>query len=85
MGIVLVAFLAAHYHPGPSRYHEDIKPDTTNFGRKLTIPILLPLPISIFSGDVLSFYVAKIAQTEANCLETGGVGGWIQTPIDTPY
>ena len=32
----------------------------------------LPLGISVLGGDVLSFYVAEVAQSQPNCLGTGG-------------
>ena len=44
---------------------------------------MLPLRISVLDGDVLSFYVAKLAQSQPNCLGTGGVTSWIGPPIDT--
>ena len=46
-------------------------------GGKLREPIELPLRISVLDGDVLSFYVAKLAQSQPNCLGTGGVISWI--------
>ena len=76
MGIVLVAFLAARI-PGPSCYHDDINLETHQLGRKLREPIELPLRISVLDGDVLSFYVAKLAQSQPNCLGTGGLTSWI--------
>ena len=63
MGIVLVAFLAAWTHRVPSCYHDDINLETHQLGRKLRSPIALPLRISVLDGDVLSFYVAKLAQS----------------------
>ena len=65
MGIVLVAFLAARTG-GPSCYHDDINLETHQLGRKLREPIALPLRISVLDGDVLSFYVAKVAQSQPN-------------------
>src|SRR6266576_1234886 len=59
------------------RYHDDINLETPQLGRKRREPILLPLRISVLDGDVLSFYVAKRAQCEPNCLRTGGVASWI--------
>ncbi len=76
MGIVLVAFLAARTHV-PSCYHDDINLETHQLGRKLREPIELPLRISVLDGDVLSFYVATLAQSQPNCLGTGGVSSWI--------
>ena len=76
MGIVLVAFLAARI-PAPSCYHDDINLETHQLGRKLRSPIELPLRISVLDGDVLSFYVATLAQSQPNCLGTGGLTSWI--------
>ena len=73
MGIVLVAFLAAWIQRGPSCYHDDINLETHQLGGKLREPIGLPLRISVLDGDVLSFYVAKLAQSQPNCLGTGGL------------
>ena len=77
MGIVLVAFLAARIQRIPSCYHDDINLETHQLGRKLREPIALPLRISVLDGDVLSFYVAKLAQSQPNCLGTGGLTSWI--------
>ena len=77
MGIVLVAFLAAWIARSPSCYHDDINLETHQLGRKLRKPIALPLRISVLDGDVLSFYVAKLAQSQPNCLGTGGLTSWI--------
>ena len=73
MGIVLVAFLAARITRVPSCYHDDINLETHQLGGKLREPIGLPLRISVLDGDVLSFYVAKLAQSQPNCLGTGGL------------
>ena len=56
----------------PSCYHDDIDLETHQLGRKLREPIELPLSISVLDGDVLSFYVTKLAQSQPNCLGTGG-------------
>ena len=70
--------------PVPSCYHDDINLETHQLGRKLREPIDLPLRISVFGGDVLSFYVATLAQSQPNCLGTGGLTGWHRRPpIDT--
>jgi hypothetical protein len=62
MGIVLVAFLAARIGPSaPTK--DDIHLETHQLGGKLRIPILLPLRISVLEGDVLSLYVATLAQS----------------------
>ena len=68
MGIVLVA----SWPPGslvPSCYHNDINLETHQLGRKAREPIELPLRISVLDGDVLSFDVAEIAQSQPNCLD----------------
>ena len=77
MGIVLVAFLAARIRSDPSRCHDDINLQTHQLRRKLRGPIDLPLRVSVLGGDVLSFYVAKLAQSQPNCLGTGGLSNWI--------
>ena len=46
----------------PSYYHDDIKLEAHQLGSKLRGPIELPLRISVLDGDVLSFYVATLAQ-----------------------
>ena len=73
MGIVLVAFLAARITRLPSCYHDDINLETHQLGRKLRVPIALPLRISVLDGDVLSFDVATLAQSQPNSLGTGGL------------
>ena len=73
----MVAFLAARIITVPSCYHDDINLETHQLGRKLRNPIGFPLRISVLDGDVLSFYVAKLAQSQPNCLGTGGVNSWI--------
>ena len=73
----MVAFLAARISRVPSCYHDDINLETHQLGRKLREPIELPLRISVLDGDVLSFYVAKLAQSQPNCLGTGGLTSWI--------
>ena len=71
MGIVLVAFLAARIARSPPDYQDDINLETHQLGRELREPIELPLRISVLDGDVLSFYVATLAQSQPNCLGTG--------------
>src|SRR5882724_11037366 len=61
----------------PSCYHDDINPETRQLGRELRSPIDLSLRISVFEGDILSFDVAKLAQSQPNSLGTGGVTSWI--------
>ena len=81
MGIVLVAFLAARIRV-PSCYHDDINLETHQLGRKLREPIALTLRVSVLDGDVLSFYVATLAQSQPNSLGTGGITSCVATPID---
>jgi hypothetical protein len=57
----LVAFLAGPDRNGPSCYHDDINLEPHEVSRKLREPIKFPLRISVLEGDVLSFYVAKLA------------------------
>ena len=49
--------------PDPSCYHDDINLETHQLGRKLRKPIELSLRIAVLDDDVLSFYVAKLAQS----------------------
>src|SRR5215813_11801516 len=58
-------------------YQDDINPETHQLSRKSREPIGLPLRISVLDGDVLSFYVAKLAQSCLKWLETDGLGGWV--------
>jgi hypothetical protein len=46
----------------PCRYHDDINLETHQLGRKLRARSR-SLRISVLNGDVLSFYVAKLAQS----------------------
>ena len=59
------------YHRAPS-YHDDINLETHQLSRKLTEPLSLALRVSVLDRDVLSFYVANLAQGQPNCLGTGG-------------
>ena len=52
-----------------SCYQDDIDLETHQLGRKIRRPIGLPLPISVLGGDVLSFYVATLAQSQPNSSE----------------
>src|SRR5262249_23694818 len=61
---------------GPS-YQDDINPDTHQLSSHRREPIGLPLRISVLDGDVLSFYVAKLAESCPKWLETDGLGGWV--------
>ncbi|HEY7553603.1 MAG TPA: hypothetical protein VIH18_02240, partial [Candidatus Binatia bacterium] len=56
----------------PSCYHDDINLETDEIGRKLRDPIDVSLRISVLDGDVLSFYVTKLAQSPPNRLGTDG-------------
>ena len=73
MGIVLVAFFGRLDRRVPSCYHDDIDLETHQLGCRLRGPIDLSLRISVLDGDVLSFYVAKLAQSQPNSLDAGGV------------
>jgi len=73
MGIVSVAFLAARIHVGPPGYHNNINIETYQLGCKPRGPIKFSLRISILDGNVLSFYVAKLAQSQPKSLGAGGV------------
>src|ERR1043166_8485783 len=84
MGIVVVAFLAARIHRSPSCYHDDIDLKTHQFGCKLRSPIGFPFRISVFDGDVLFFFIAKLAQSQPNCLGTGRLTSGICCP-QIPY
>src|SRR5262249_15821119 len=57
----------------PSCYDDHINLETHQLGRKLRGPIGLPFRISVLDGDVLSFYVATLAQCHPNCLGTSGL------------
>ena len=54
-----------------SCYHDDINLETHQLGRKLREPIELPLRISVLDGDVLSFYVTKLAQSQPELPRNG--------------
>ena len=54
----------------PSRYDDDINLETHQVARKLGQPIELTLRVAILEGNVLSFYVAKIAQCQPNWFGT---------------
>ena len=77
MGIVFVAFLAARDQL-PSCCHNEIDLETHQLGRKLRESIELSLRISVLDGDVLSFDVAKLAQSQPNCFGTGGLSSCIE-------
>src|SRR5262245_18965558 len=64
-------------YPVPSCCHDDINLETHQLGRKLREPIDLSLRISVLDGDVLSFYVAKLAQSPPNWLGTSGLSSCI--------
>jgi hypothetical protein len=74
MAIVLVAFLADR--TCPCYYHDNINLETHQLGGKLRGPIAIPLRMSVLDGDVLPFYVAQLAQSQPNCLGTGGLTSW---------
>ena len=53
------------------QYETDL--EAHQLGCKLGEPSVLPLCISVLGGDVLSFYVAMLAQSHPNSFGTGGV------------
>ena len=79
----MVAFLAARIGMSPL-YQDEINLETHQFGRKLGKPSVLPLRISVFGGDVLSFYVTTLAQSHPNSFGTGGVTSCI-APREISY
>ena len=68
----------------PSRYQDEINFESHQLGCKLRLSAALSLRISVLDGDVLSFYVAKLAQGPPNCLGTGGVTNSVAL-IQIPY
>ena len=52
--------------------------ETHQLGHKLRGTITLPFRISVLDGDVLSFYVATLAQSQSNCLGSGGLSSWVE-------
>jgi hypothetical protein len=77
MGIVVAGILGRPDRKSPSFYHDDINLETHQFGRKLRVPINLPVRISVLGGDVPSFYVVKRAQSQPDSRGTGGLSSWI--------
>src|SRR5262245_2585727 len=65
-------------YPGSSSCHDDINLETHQLGRKLREPIDLSLRKSVLDGDVLSFDVAKLAQSLPNCLATDELSSRIE-------
>src|SRR5262245_58240071 len=51
-------------------YQDNINPETHELSPKSREPIGFPLRISVLDGNVLSFYVAKLAQSCLKWLET---------------
>src|SRR5215475_8919819 len=66
-----------HDQPGPSCCQDDINLESHQLGRKLREPIDLSLRISVLDGDVLSVYIAKLAQSPPNWLGTSGLSSCI--------
>src|SRR5262249_15657783 len=62
----------------PCCYHDDIDLETHQLGGKLREPIALSLRMPVLDGDVLSFYITKLASGLPNCLGTGGVSSRIE-------
>ena len=69
----MVAFLGRPDQRFSPCYHDDIDLETHQLGRMLRVPIELRLCISVLDGDVLSIYVATLAQSQPNCLGTDGI------------
>jgi hypothetical protein len=57
----------------PSCYYNDINLETHKLGCEFRDAMAFPLRISVLGGDVLSFDVAKRAQSQPDCLSTGGL------------
>src|SRR5262249_30181988 len=62
---------------GTCGYDDDVNLETHQLGGKLGVPIKLTLRISVRNRNVLSFYVAKLAKTLPDSLDTG-IGSWIE-------
>jgi hypothetical protein len=60
-------------HRVPSAGHDDVNLETHQLGCKLRNPIGFPFRRSVLDGDALSIDVAKLAQSQPNSLETGGL------------
>ena len=65
MGITLVALWAARIDRGTSCHHDDINLESHQFGHEFRISIGPSLRISVLEGDILSFDVAELAQSQA--------------------
>ena len=61
-----------------SSYDDEIDLETHQLGGKLRSPISLPIRISVLGGDVLSFDIAALAQSQPNWLGTDGLTGCIE-------
>src|SRR5262249_5177641 len=57
--------------------HDDIYLEPYQFSRTLRVLIELPLRISVLGCYVLSFYIAKLPQSQSNPLGTAGLSSWI--------
>jgi hypothetical protein len=77
MGIDCVAFLTRLDCPVRSLCHDDVNPDHQLCGKHRK-PILLPFAVSVCDGDVLSFDVATLAQSQANSLSREKLSNWIE-------
>ena len=74
IGIVLVAFLAALIgRPPVTKMISTLRRTSSAASSGID---RASLRISILDGDVLSFYVTKLAQSQPNCLGTGGLSSW---------
>src|SRR5215471_14029378 len=61
----------------PSCYHDNINFEAHQLGGEVRGAILLPLRIPELDGDILSFWIAKLAQGETNPLRPGRLTSWI--------
>ena len=57
----------------PASHHDDIYLETHQLGHDVMVPFELRTASSIFNGYVLSFYVAKRAQSQPNAIESAGI------------
>jgi len=68
MGIVLGRILAARDPRSPPATTDDINLEAHQLGCKAHEADRASLPDAVLGGDVLSFYVATLAQSQLNCL-----------------
>ena len=83
MGIVLVAFLTAWIGRFPSATTMISTFRRTSSAARSGYRSRSPSPYRYFDDDVLSFYVAKLAQSQPHCLGTAGVSSRIDRRYNT--